>query len=111
MEHGPNEPDSPDDHPKTDIVDASMASNVNPTAIVPDDTDLTLQDYPQIETSEPGTNFGRYQNLAFIGQGAMAKVYKAQDPTLGRTVALKFIRGDDPSLAKRLMLEAHSHAK
>src|SRR5262245_44402790 len=41
----------------------------------------------------------------------MARVYKPHDPTLGRTVALKFIRGDDPRLVKRLMVEAHSHAK
>src|SRR5262245_9264481 len=110
MDHGPNEPDSPEDHPGTDIVDPSMASGTNPTAIVPDDPNLTLQGYSD-KTSEPGTNFGRYQDLTFIGQGAMARVYKAHDPTLGRTVALKFIRGDDPRLVKRLMVEAHSHAK
>ena len=112
MDHGPNEPDSPEDHPGTDIVDPSMASDTNQTAIVPDDADLALQLSSDKETSEPGTNFGRYQNLEFVGQGAMARVYKAHDPTLGgRTVALKFIRGDDPRLVKRLMVEAHSHAK
>lgn len=55
--------------------------------------------------------FGRYEDLRFLGQGGMARVYRAFDPLLGRHVALKFIRGEDPELASRLMAEARVQAK
>ncbi len=35
---------------------------------------------------------GRYEVIELIGQGAMGKVYKAQDPNIGRVVAVKVIR-------------------
>jgi eukaryotic-like serine/threonine-protein kinase len=55
--------------------------------------------------------FGRYVQLEFLGQGGMARVYKAYDPSLGRHVALKFVKVDDPKLAQRLLLEARSQAR
>jgi eukaryotic-like serine/threonine-protein kinase len=55
--------------------------------------------------------FGRYVQLEFLGQGGMARVYKAYDPSLGRHVALKFVKVDDPQLAHRLLLEARSQAR
>lgn len=56
-------------------------------------------------------NFGRYQRLEFLGRGGMAKVYKAYDPTLDRTIALKFVRLEGPELTERLMREAEAQAK
>ncbi|MCP4582585.1 MAG: CHASE2 domain-containing protein [candidate division Zixibacteria bacterium] len=41
------------------------------------------------------TNFGRYQVLEAIGQGAMGMVYKGLDPAIDRPVALKTIRLDN----------------
>lgn len=56
-------------------------------------------------------NFGRYQQLEPLGQGGMAMVYKAYEPTLRRTVALKFLRVEDPRLAARLLVEARAQAR
>ncbi len=39
--------------------------------------------------SELGKTIGRYEIIAKVGQGAMGAVYRAQDPTIRRIVALK----------------------
>src|SRR5260370_27844875 len=58
---------------------------------------------------------GRYQLLGEIGRGAMGVVYRAQDPAIGRVIAIKTIRLADLTdekererLRDRLFREAQS---
>src|SRR5262249_51570219 len=50
----------------------------------------------------PGTRFGPYEILAFIGAGGMGEVYRARDPRLTREVAIKVLPATFSSDAERL---------
>jgi serine/threonine protein kinase len=54
---------------------------------------------------------GKYELIEQVGRGAMGEVYKAQDPFIGRLVALKTITGaltGRPDLLERFYQEARS---
>ncbi len=51
-----------------------------------------------------GTEFGPYKIISSIGRGGMGEVYRAQDPRLGRDVAIKVLRQIFATNADRLSL-------
>jgi serine/threonine protein kinase len=61
----------------------------------------------------PGAALGRFQIVASIGSGGMGTVYRAIDPELGRTVAIKVLNeaDGDPVARARLVREAKAMAR
>ncbi len=53
----------------------------------------------------------RYEKIEFVGEGGMGTVYRAVDPRLGRTVAIKVLKGDDSELWRRFLAEARAQAR
>ena len=56
----------------------------------------------------PGTKIGTYEIQAPLGAGGMGAVYKAHDPTLQRTVAIKVLAKQDEDASARLLQEARA---
>ncbi|MDI1434340.1 protein kinase domain-containing protein [Polyangium sorediatum] len=53
----------------------------------------------------------RYEELRLIGEGAMGSVFRGWDPRLGRAVALKLLKSDDPDGTRRFLAEARAQAR
>ncbi len=65
-------------------------------------------------TIAPGSSLGRYRVVEQIGQGGMATVFRAHDPTLDREVAIKVLPSyhmEDPTFADRFAQEAQTAAR
>lgn len=61
-------------------------------------------------TQFPAEDWEKYRFISFIGHGSMGRVFLAEDLKLKRSVALKFLRSDDPMMADRFLREAQSQA-
>ncbi|MBK9266233.1 MAG: protein kinase [Polyangiaceae bacterium] len=59
----------------------------------------------------PSSLSKRYEDIEFIGEGGMGTVYRAVDPKLGRTVALKLLKAADAEMRDRFVGEARSQAR
>lgn len=63
------------------------------------------------ESGEPVRTAGRYRILELIGRGGMATVYKAHDPNIDRTIAIKFLHAslcEDEQYRGRFLREARA---
>jgi predicted Ser/Thr protein kinase len=59
-------------------------------------------------TSTPLAQIGRYSITGELGRGGMGIVYRGEDPTIGREVAIKTLTEVTPDLRARFYLEARS---
>ncbi len=59
----------------------------------------------------PVPQWDRYTPIRMLGQGGMGRVWLARDVKLDRNVAIKFVRGDDADLARRVVSEARAQAR
>src|SRR5262245_37598734 len=60
-----------------------------------------------------GTRIGRYEVLSLLGSGGMGEVYRARDPRLNRTIAIKVLpdaTAADPERRTRFEREAQTIA-
>ena len=74
-------------------------------------TDDTLPAERLTDPSAPPESWDRYEIGERLGEGGMGVVYKARDRRLDRAVAIKFIRGGNPTLTMRLLREARAQAR
>jgi len=77
-------------------------------------TNLGAENTEKYNVPPPGTDtktWGRFQLVELLGTGGMGDVYKAYDPNLGRYIALKILRHEDPETLNRFLREARAQAK
>jgi len=62
---------------------------------------------PEARDAPTTARFGRFIRVSLLGSGGMGEVWKAWDPALGRWVALKFLKMNDPRELAWFQREAH----
>jgi serine/threonine-protein kinase len=77
-------------------------------------TNMGTEDTGKYNVPPPGIDqkiWGRFKLVELLGTGGMGDVYKAYDPNLGRYIALKILRHEDPETLNRFLREARAQAK
>jgi tetratricopeptide (TPR) repeat protein len=64
-----------------------------------------------LDGAEPRDAAPRYEPGEWVGEGGMARVYRAFDRQLQRPVALKLLRRDEPETRRRFLREAQAQAR
>jgi serine/threonine-protein kinase len=65
----------------------------------------------RLAEDDPSSRVGRYVKVSRLGSGGMGEVWKGWDTELGRWVALKFMKHDDPNEVARFRREAQTAAR
>ncbi|HEX2689653.1 MAG TPA: protein kinase, partial [Kofleriaceae bacterium] len=60
---------------------------------------------------QPGVRINQYEVIKMIGEGGMGSVFLARDLRLGRRVAIKFLRSNEPEQTQRFLVEARTTAR
>ena len=70
-----------------------------------------MQAYDDSDGTRRMTAIGRYEVLGRLGEGAMADVYRAHDPGIGRVVAIKVLKPEyarNAEIGRRFLREARA---
>src|ERR1700738_4975667 len=62
-------------------------------------------------STESPSRIGKYEILSTLGHGGMGVVYRAQDPRVGKQVAIKTVIGKDAETVQRFYREAEKMGK
>jgi alkyl hydroperoxide reductase subunit AhpC/predicted Ser/Thr protein kinase len=87
------------------VLSGLQTGGLCPENWTPEDTAMDLT-----QTLGPGRVIGQYRIEQFIGEGSFGSVFKAQDMTLGRTVALKALKLGTKAPPDAFLAEARAAA-
>ena len=65
----------------------------------------------EVSRTFPVAGWDRYEQIEYLAQGGMARVFRAEDPRLKRTVALKLLDNPHATALKRFLQEARAQAR
>jgi serine/threonine protein kinase len=98
--------------PRTQVISspgappAPSSDHAAPQALTP----IAVEDRVEGELAA-GERVAQYELIRRLGRGGMGEVFLARDTKLGRRVAIKFLRTQDPALVQRFLLEARATAR